>query len=145
MHQLERGLDRRSYALRVDAIELNMDHLTSQQSNDLHALLVRRRNFLRGSLERGLHADDEEGVRGTELSDADDSIADIDAEMALTRLARDQNELNDVERALERFDSGDYAQCSACGNPIGYPRLLAHPSAILCLACQEKRETAGHH
>jgi RNA polymerase-binding transcription factor DksA len=122
-----------------------MDHLTSQQSNDLHALLVRRRNFLRGSLERGLHADDEEDVRGTELSDADDSIADIDAEMALTRLARDQNELNDVERALERFDSGDYAQCSACGNPIGYPRLLAHPSAILCLACQEKRETADRH
>jgi DnaK suppressor protein len=120
--------------------------LTQQQESDLRNLLVRRRTFLKSALERGLHADDDVSVRGTAPSDADTPTADVDAELALSRLARDQNELNAVEQALERVDSGDYAECVSCGNPIGYARLLAHPSATTCLVCQEKRETSsGRH
>ena len=120
-----------------------IETLTQQQQSDLRTMLVRRRAFLKSTLERGLHADDDVSVRGTAPSDADESTADVDAEIALSRLARDQNELNAVERALERVESGDYAECERCGNPIGYPRLLAHPSATLCLACQEKHEQAS--
>lgn len=119
------------------------ESLTHRQESDLRALLVRRRTFLRSAIERGLHADDGESVRGTAPTDADDSTADVDAEIALSRLARDQNELNAVERALERVESGDYAECERCGNPIGYPRLLALPSATLCLTCQERLEQSA--
>ncbi len=114
--------------------------LSDQQTHDLRALLLRRRGLLERSIERGLHVDDSEALRGTAPTDADWSTADVEADIALTRLERDQNELNAINDALERIEHGDYAHCGACGADIGYPRLLAYPIATLCLACQKKRE-----
>jgi DnaK suppressor protein len=43
--------------------------------------------------------------------------------------------LGEVERALEKFDSGSYGTCEACGNPIATARLEAKPEARTCIDC----------
>ena len=46
-----------------------------------------------------------------------------------------QQLLNQVNEALGRMDAGTYGQCANCGCPIPPARLLALPSAALCIAC----------
>ena len=56
---------------------------------------------------------------------------------SLGREAR--TDLVDVERALQRTDTGTYGTCEWCGNPIDPERLEALPWAVLCIDCKQKR------
>lgn len=47
-----------------------------------------------------------------------------------------QQALARIDRALARMDEGTYGICERCGNPIGRERLLARPSATLCIEDQ---------
>ena len=44
-------------------------------------------------------------------------------------------ELEQVDRALERIDAGDYGICESCAKPISRERLDAVPYAALCINC----------
>jgi RNA polymerase-binding transcription factor DksA len=48
--------------------------------------------------------------------------------------------LSEVAHALARFDEGIYGRCLDCRNPIPYERLLAKPTARLCVRCQQRRD-----
>lgn len=50
-------------------------------------------------------------------------------------------ELREVEHALRRADMGAYGRCEECGREIPPRRLQAVPAAVVCVACQERRET----
>jgi DnaK suppressor protein len=58
----------------------------------------------------------------------------------------DLNLIRKIDFALQRLDSGNYFECANCGRPIPKQRLLAKPSASLCLSCQELKavEDAEH-
>jgi len=45
-----------------------------------------------------------------------------------------------VEEAVTRMEEGLYGVCVACGDKIGYQRLLAKPFAVLCISCRENYE-----
>ncbi|GIU96607.1 MAG: hypothetical protein KatS3mg013_0410 [Actinomycetota bacterium] len=47
-------------------------------------------------------------------------------------------ELEEVERALEKIDRGQYGVCERCGRPIGDDRLDAIPWATLCIDCKRR-------
>jgi DnaK suppressor protein len=49
-----------------------------------------------------------------------------------------------VDQALSDLEKGTYGICRDCGNDIGQARLRAMPSAIRCIACQEKAEAKSH-
>jgi DnaK suppressor protein len=49
-------------------------------------------------------------------------------------------QLDDVERALDRIDSGTYGTCEACGRQIGAERLQARPAARFCVDDQGAAE-----
>jgi DnaK suppressor protein len=49
--------------------------------------------------------------------------------------------LEQVEGALVRFEAGTYGLCEQCGKEIDPARLKALPYAILCLSCQQRRES----
>ncbi len=49
--------------------------------------------------------------------------------------------LGEVEDALRRIGDGSYGTCQRCGQHIDSARLRAMPTASLCIACQEYRET----
>lgn len=50
---------------------------------------------------------------------------------ALSASLRDQ--LDDVERALSKLESGAYGVCETCGDPIGEARLDAMPATRFCI------------
>ncbi len=63
-------------------------------------------------------------------------------ERDLTRLfrARENVEIQKLALALDRMEQGSYGTCLACDGDISEKRLMAEPTAMLCVACQQKRE-----
>jgi len=49
-------------------------------------------------------------------------------------------ELEAIEAALNRVDSGEYGRCVDCGQWIRPARLEVQPFAVRCIKCQEARE-----
>ncbi len=48
--------------------------------------------------------------------------------------------LQRIDDALARIEDASYGYCEETGDAIGLPRLLARPTAPLCLEAQEKQE-----
>lgn len=53
---------------------------------------------------------------------------------------RERNLLKKIGHALQRIENGTYGWCQETGEPIGIPRLLARPTATLCIEAQERHE-----
>lgn len=51
-----------------------------------------------------------------------------------------ERQLEQVKKALERFERGTYGECLDCGEEIDFARLKAIPSASLCIDCMQRRE-----
>jgi DnaK suppressor protein len=49
-------------------------------------------------------------------------------------------ELRQIKSALFRIENGTFGDCKECGDAIVAKRLLAQPSATLCVECQCKKE-----
>ncbi|MFI8003330.1 TraR/DksA family transcriptional regulator [Streptomyces sp. NPDC086010] len=49
--------------------------------------------------------------------------------------AQARSSLDDLERAAQRLDAGDYGLCEDCGGPIPEERLLVRPAASTCVRC----------
>jgi len=53
---------------------------------------------------------------------------------------RERKLMRKIAQALERIEDGSYGWCEETGEAIGLQRLLARPTATLCLEAQERRE-----
>ena len=49
--------------------------------------------------------------------------------------AEGQHELQQINRALQRLENGDYPYCNKCGKKIGEQRLSLIPFTEHCIAC----------
>lgn len=58
--------------------------------------------------------------------------------MAKSTRQRAADELQRIEAALRRCDSGDYGYCMRCDEAINPRRLEFDPTATLCIDCAEK-------
>lgn len=52
-----------------------------------------------------------------------------------------ENQLIEINNALERIDNGTYGVCTNCGQPIQAERLEALPQAELCIDCQRSADS----
>ncbi len=50
-------------------------------------------------------------------------------------LAQARDHLDEVDRALERLERGDYGRCARCREPIPPGRLEVRPAATTCVRC----------
>jgi DnaK suppressor protein len=50
-----------------------------------------------------------------------------------------------VTQALQRIEEGTFGECQDCGATISKERLLARPTATLCIHCKEEQEGAEKH
>ena len=48
--------------------------------------------------------------------------------------------LKKINKTLTKIDKGEYGLCSDCDVEIGYERLMARPTAELCIHCKEESE-----
>ena len=61
----------------------------------------------------------------------------------VTLLAQAQQQLENIQAALQRLNEGSYGLCAACGEPIPPDRLDVLPYACLCVRCQTQQEQVG--
>ncbi len=48
--------------------------------------------------------------------------------------------LKKINKTLTKIDKGEYGLCNDCDVEIGYDRLMARPTAELCIQCKEESE-----
>jgi DnaK suppressor protein len=70
----------------------------------------------------------------------DQASVSLMAETNLTLLGPKRQELEAIEEALNRLESGTYGYCEVCGQPIEPRRLEIMPEAPLCRNCMSQRE-----
>ncbi|WFE29381.1 TraR/DksA family transcriptional regulator [Solwaraspora sp. WMMD791] len=75
---------------------------------------------------------------GDDQADTGTKTFEREQEISLARNILDR--INQVERALERLDEGNYGWCERCGTDIPVERLAAFPSATLCVTCKQLEE-----
>ncbi len=78
------------------------------------------------------------GMIGASGDSSDHASADFSAEMFGLLLEKQAGTLEEVERALQKIDTGEYGICEDCGKPISAKRLKALPWAKYCIECQDK-------
>lgn len=68
--------------------------------------------------------------------------ASVEEEHTLELRVRDRERklLKKIEEAIARIDAGDYGWCEETGEPIGIPRLLARPTATVCVDVKGQNE-----
>ncbi len=81
-------------------------------------------------------------LQATETSSDWNDRASAEEEHTLELRVRDRERklLQKIREALKRIDEGNYGWCEETGEAIGIARLLARPTAALCLEAQERRE-----
>lgn len=125
-----------------------MTKLMHYQVRRARKLLRERERALRKEIREGLLRASGERYRdlaGVVADAGDESVADLLADVEIAAVGRDVEELREVEAALARTERPDFGACADCGEPIGYARLEANPSASRCIVCQERRERGYAH
>ena len=118
--------------------------LPAKQLDEIRARLADRRHALLEDVRESLENTENQQyveIIGRAPSDAGDaSVSDELADLNLTMLDRHVAELREVEAAEARMRDASYGQCVDCGGEIGFERLLAQPTAIRCVRCQDQYE-----
>jgi DnaK suppressor protein len=111
--------------------------------------LEQERTRLQG-IRDNLQREQEEATSDTggELSSFDQHPGDsgtetFEMEKNVSLLEQVDDELLEVEAAVQRLERGTYGSCQVCGRPIGDERLEAMPATRFCVEDQAKAERQG--
>ncbi len=113
------------------------------ENPELRNQLVTRREQLRGEISaalRGSGSADYATLAGRVHGLGEESLSDLLTDVRLAGIARDVQEVRDIEAALQRRQAGTYGVCADCGKLISLARLRVYPTAKRCRPCQEIRE-----
>jgi DnaK suppressor protein len=126
--------------VRPDSRKKGARRANSARSSEIRIALVDRVADLRVE-----HAEAVAGMELVGIGDAGDDVADrgtkaFTREHELALALAIQNQINQVEHALERLDAGEYGWCETCAQEIPVARLAAFPAATLCVTCKSAAE-----
>lgn len=100
--------------------------------DDLLARLAAQEAHLAGLLV------DSGGGAGPDAADLGAATFERDQELSL--VSGEREALAQVERALERLETGHFGVCAGCSEPIPKMRVQAFPRATLCVSCKQREE-----
>lgn len=106
-----------------------MDERYAREMAEIAAVTARVRS------ERG-----QEALAGPPADLLDVALAEVAGDVDAAIIRQDIEDVRDINAARKRLAAGTYGTCIDCGEPIGYQRLLAYPTAKRCIACQRERE-----
>jgi len=72
--------------------------------------------------------------------DVEQSISDYNNSHQLRFRNREVFYAKKIEKALKKFETNEYGLCNECGCWIRFERLLARPTAEMCIICKEESE-----
>lgn len=80
-------------------------------------------------------------IDSNEIKDeADSASMDTSQSLQMRFKNRETLYLKKIQHALSRIRNGEYQDCEGCDEPINPKRLLARPTATLCINCKEEAE-----
>lgn len=89
-----------------------------------------------------LRQNSQEKVSDGQVQDSGDEALSLSMEELQNSLQQTElNELNLIDSALHRIETGEYGLCIDCSEPISTKRLLSFPYAARCIVCQEAFES----
>ncbi len=115
--------------------------LSTSQMKELRRVLELKRDELRRSIN---HRRDRDSVIDPSeiIEELEQASAGQQQDVQLRILDKEVKLLREIERALKKFDNGEYGLCEATGEPIGYARLNARPWARYSVTHKEELERA---
>jgi len=103
--------------------------------DEIRRTLLDRRLQLTADLER-LTEPPSEGAAISFGKRVGDGTTEAVERLSTTATARSITaSIADIDRALEKIESGTYGTCDKCGAEIGSARLQGRPESSLCLTC----------
>lgn len=72
--------------------------------------------------------------------DVEQSISDYNNSHQLRFRNREVFYAKKIDKALKKFETNEYGLCSECDSWIKFERLLARPTAEMCIVCKEESE-----
>ena len=113
-------------------------HLTKKQMNMLKEKLI----------DEGQKTSISQTISSKELNldqqdcsdEVDKAVADSSNSEKLRFLKREAMYEKKLKEALNRIDKEDFGVCEDCSGFIRFERLLARPTAKLCISCKEESE-----
>ncbi len=95
---------------------------------------------------KDVYISDEFNLNEEDRSDeVDHANADASNAQRLRFRNREVFYLKKLNEALKRMERAEYGFCTECEDPIGFKRLVARPTAELCVACKEESERDESH
>jgi len=121
--------------------------LNPKEKQDLRSALISRRAVLMGDVSN-MHdsALSKSGaVASGDLSTVPYHMADVgtdnfEHEFTLGLIENEEEELREIDAALERLEKGTFGLCERCKEPIPRSRLKLIPYAKLCIECKRGEE-----
>jgi DnaK suppressor protein len=113
--------------------------LNETQLEELRQLLLAKRQELVKSI-NVMRSRDIEVNPDDNIEEIDQASANQIQTVQLRVLEKEYKLLREVNRALEKFDSGEYGLCEGTEDPIGYPRLKVRPWARYSIDYAEEKE-----
>lgn len=117
--------------------------LTEQQIADLRRQLKDRYYVMREEIRQELLDSDNEqfiDLAGRVHDLEEQSVADFLVDLKLASIDRHIEEIRNIDAALIRIAEASYGTCKDCDAAIPVERLKAYPTAMRCLACQDRYE-----
>jgi DnaK suppressor protein len=71
---------------------------------------------------------------------AETAAVTLDREIDLTLEENARAAISQIDRALQKLETGTYGSCDKCGRPISDERLKVAPFATLCIECKRREE-----
>ncbi|MDR1611938.1 MAG: TraR/DksA C4-type zinc finger protein [Planctomycetota bacterium] len=72
--------------------------------------------------------------------DVDKATDAYDGDLSFEIATANDQELSEIQVALEKIEKGTYGECEVCGCTISPSRLKILPSATTCVACRGQEE-----
>ncbi|MCX7892265.1 MAG: TraR/DksA C4-type zinc finger protein [Burkholderiales bacterium] len=120
-----------------------MNALTPTQVESLKERMLTRRGELVVEIREKLAESREHSSLATveqRLEGGDSALADLIASTDMAMVRRDVEEIREIDAAIGRIEAGTYGECTQCGEPIGFARLEAEPTATRCIRDQSRWE-----
>lgn len=113
--------------------------LTKKQIDQLKKKLEEERDSL---LFKGTLSASDLGLSSTDdvNDEVDAAVADYEGSHLLRFRNREVFYAKKIEKALKKIELGEFGECDDCAGKIKFERLLARPTAELCIQCKEEAE-----
>lgn len=116
-----------------------MLNLNRQSFDNIRKLLKRQEKDVKEELKR-IHKDDpvyEEGLSESIEPGTSSWMAEVHSRAVSVKDSL-QDLLKKTQKSLANLNKGTYGKCEKCGKQIEEKRLLAMPTATMCVSCSKK-------